>query len=379
MEKMKINTLRTSRKTAECAPVVLKQTKTTRLVFLPTIVDNDSNPSACVHGILCHQKNVSGIWEDENAINLAGLKSGEGVRLILHSSELVKLKEALDSIYAIGSQGVPFDGSYSVVRENEALIVNGQEQYYIRELLRRELGVDVWNQLVDLQPDLATNLALARIQNDRKAIVNQFENNLSLTLGEKYWQLFLSKNDWIFGYGLTYYCMSTLGREVLVGGKTIYNQGGHICDFLLCTKGNAKFTSLVEIKCPNTKLIGKEARNGVYPISNDLSAALSQLQVYCNSWSINRDPDVVRREIKGNYMTVLPKGILVIGNTSELDNEDKKVSFELFRRHLHNIEILTYDELLERAKYIVSDKQDFGQGSVAYATSEFVSDDELPF
>ena len=54
MEKMRIDTLRTSRKTAECAPVVLKQTQTTRLVFLLTIVDNDSNPSACVHGILCH-------------------------------------------------------------------------------------------------------------------------------------------------------------------------------------------------------------------------------------------------------------------------------------------------------------------------------------
>lgn len=52
-------------------------------------------------------------------------------------------------------------------------------------------------------------------------------------------------------------------------------------------------------------------------------------------------------------MTVLPQGILVVGNTAELDNEDKIRSFELFRQNLHNPEIITYDELLARAKFVV--------------------------
>ena len=47
------------------------------------------------------------------------------------------------------------------------------------------------------------------------------------------------------------------------------------------------------------------------------------------------------------------QGILVIGNTSELDNEDKMRSFELFRRNLQNPEIITYDELLARTKFVV--------------------------
>lgn len=45
--------------------------------------------------------------------------------------------------------------------------------------------------------------------------------------------------------------------------------------------------------------------------------------------------------------------ILVIGNTSELDTADKKRSFELFRKGLNQIDIITYDELLERANHIV--------------------------
>jgi hypothetical protein len=136
---------------------------------------------------------------------------------------------------------------------------------------------------------------------------------------------------------------------------------------------------LVEIKCPNTKLIQVEDRNGVYPISRELAAAVSQIQIYCNSWGQNRTQDAIYREIEGDYLTVSPKGILVIGDTSELDNKDKRISFELFRRSLHNIDIITYDELLERAKFIVSDKQELEQSSVADASGEFMSDDELPF
>ena len=70
---------------------------------------------------------------------------------------------------------------------------------------------------------------------------------------------------------------------------------------------------------------------------------------------------------------------MVIGDTSELDNKDKRISFELFRRSLHNIDIITYDELLERARFIVNDKQELEMVSTTDASSEFISDDELPF
>lgn len=55
----------------------------------------------------------------------------------------------------------------------------------------------------------------------------------------------------------------------------------------------------------------------------------------------------------------LPKAYLVIGTLSEfvIDNtmnEEKYSSFELFRRNLSNPEIITFDELYERAKFIVA-------------------------
>lgn len=54
----------------------------------------------------------------------------------------------------------------------------------------------------------------------------------------------------------------------------------------------------------------------------------------------------------------LPKSYLIIGNlkefmTSNWVNQEKYSSFELFRKNIHNPEIITFDELYERAKFIV--------------------------
>ncbi len=53
-----------------------------------------------------------------------------------------------------------------------------------------------------------------------------------------------------------------------------------------------------------------------------------------------------------------PRSFLVIGSLSEFlaehgINEEKYSSFELFRRNLKSPEVVTFDELFERAKYIV--------------------------
>jgi hypothetical protein len=285
-------------------------------------------------------------------------------------------KKELDRLYVLGNHGLPDDGNYAVVKNDDALIIKGRERDYIRELLSGNLGEAVWRELVEMNPDLTTKLALAKVQSDRMQSVKAFESNMQLSKNEKFWQSFLSKNDWIFGYGLTYYCMSTIDREVLVGGKNINNSGGgQVCDFLLRTNGNARFSSLVEIKCPETKLIQREDRNGVYPISRELAAAVSQIQIYCNSWGKNRTEEAVIKEICENYLTVSPKGILVIGNLKELDSKEKRISFELFRRSLHNIDIITYDELLERAKFIVSARCEPG---IAISNKAMLYED-LPF
>jgi len=70
----------------------------------------------------------------------------------------------------------------------------------------------------------------------------------------------------------------------------------------------------------------------------------------------------------------LPKGILLIGHTSEFENNlEQLTTFELFRKGLNNVEILTYDELLERARFIL------GQSNNLNLESIEIEDDDLPF
>jgi hypothetical protein len=54
----------------------------------------------------------------------------------------------------------------------------------------------------------------------------------------------------------------------------------------------------------------------------------------------------------------MPKAFLVVGNLAEFVtangvNEPKHRSFELLRRHTLSPEIITFDELYERARFIV--------------------------
>jgi hypothetical protein len=45
---------------------------------------------------------------------------------------------------------------------------------------------------------------------------------------------------------------------------------------------------------------------------------------------------------------------LVVGHTKELVDHDKRTAFELFRCRLNGPEIVTFDELLARARFITS-------------------------
>ena len=78
--------------------------------------------------------------------------------------------------------------------------------------------------------------------------------------------------------------------------------------------------------------------------------------------------------------TIDPKTILIIGNTSQFEGNDrdsriKAKTFELYRRNSRNIEIVTFDELYDRASFIVNNKTDLKDSE---NKSDFEIDD-LPF
>ena len=120
---------------------------------------------------------------------------------------------------------------------------------------------------------------------------------------------------------------------------------------------------LVEIKTPGTGLLhgNKEIRNGAWSLSKQLVDAIAQIEANIDRWegegskqNDNRD----RFESSGIY-TVKPKGIIVIGLLSEFGTtRSKRETFQRFRKAIHGIDILTFDELYHRAKYIVQQNEE---------------------
>lgn len=177
---------------------------------------------------------------------------------------------------------------------------------------------------------------------------------------EKDWQIFFEINTWIFGYGLDYRFLKILQREARVSDVTVGGEEQVIGDFLT---GDKNYTTLIELKRPNTPLFDNvKNRSGSWSLSKDLFLSVSQILEQKAEWQIkghSKQYDRERKLIK--QKTLDPKVILIIGHTEQfsgddLDQEIKSKTFELFRRNQRNFEILTFDELYDRACFIVNQK-----------------------
>ena len=190
------------------------------------------------------------------------------------------------------------------------------------------------------------------------------ENKIIDSRPESVWQHFFQSNDWIFGYGLDYRVLGILQKEAHLSATDVAGKGDVISDFLL---GCKKFTVLVEVKRPDAILFGKDKnRSNSWTLSDNLISALSQILEQKASWQVlseqnaNNNFDDTGQLIK--QRTVDPKSVLVIGSSDQFAGEDKENqikarTFELFRRDSRNVEIITYDELYERAKFIVEHRK----------------------
>lgn len=367
---------------------VIDETQTTRRIFKGIIVENPKDPTATVSGHIIHQrKGTKAEWENVSEIKLNQLKSGEGVKFHFSCSELKKFLEILHEAYLIGNKGVSSGIKNLVIaEENKIIEVPAERKLFIKALLEKNLGIEIWEELRSVNPDLATKFANAKIQTDREKILKEFELSLQENKEESYWQYFFENNQWIFGYGLKYQFLHLLKEQPFYGGTNLTGKGGQKGDYLMNTSAENKFTVLVEIKKPSTLLFAHKKdsvevykyRNGVPLINYELTGAISQIQVNCKTWEmegsiVQQNHEELSRE---NIFTHQPKGILVVGHTKQLNNFEKRKAFELYRKSLHNPEILTFDELFERAKFIVGKIENNPEEATKTTPSE---ENDLPF
>jgi hypothetical protein len=134
------------------------------------------------------------------------------------------------------------------------------------------------------------------------------------------------------------------------GGKDITNNSGSVLDYVYKNKLINTLT-IIEIKTPLTPLIGQLYRNNTYAMSKELSGAINQVIHYKDK--LIKEFAIQQMNSNVKFEVLDPKCLIVTGNLSNL-NESELKTFELFRRELRSIEIITYDELFEKIKILIS-------------------------
>ena len=185
--------------------------------------------------------------------------------------------------------------------------------------------------------------------------------------GEAIWQSFFEKNQWVFGYGLTFFYLSSLDQkklEQIVAGADIWGHGKR-ADALMKTRGAIEALCFVEIKKHTSPLLKPSTyRPDTWAPSEDLSGGIVQSQVTVANTLKSVAEKHYMKDDDGNptgeqIFTHQPRSFLVIGSLNEFQtpmgtNDEKYRSFELYRRNTLRPEVITFDELYERAKFIVS-------------------------
>ncbi len=183
---------------------------------------------------------------------------------------------------------------------------------------------------------------------------------------EALWQSFFEANTWIFGYGLSFQFLSGLDErklEQVVRGHDIEGPGKR-ADALLKTRGYLNSICFAEIKRHDTPLLeARPYRPGSWAPSRELAGGVSQVQATVQSarelYARTLEPTDADGNPTGETLfNIEPRAFLVVGSLSQFlaangINEQQFRSFELYRRNTLRPEIITFDELLERARHIV--------------------------
>lgn len=170
--------------------------------------------------------------------------------------------------------------------------------------------------------------------------IQEFEDMLEEDLTEHKWQKWFTENSWVLG---TEFVKILDEREI---------DTANISDFLM--EAYDGFIDIVEIKRPygNLKFWTDQKDHDNYIPHNDLIKAITQASKYI--YEVEREANSIKfLERIGYVKTIKPRCILIYGRSIEW-NDEQKESYRLLNSNYHNLTIMTYDHILNRAKRLLS-------------------------
>ena len=365
----------TSNKTAVAEALVLRENLDNRIVFIPKIVDKDNEWAECISGsFIVQRKSRNGSWKDVEGINLSQLKQGEWTKFDISSKEIINALKYCEELQKMCSR----EKNLSSITNKQVLILDDNiEKSDILNIVERlnndedKIGLvkdiieesDNWNEIFSLLCEDTNKDKLLKVINelsndDKENIVTEINidrinpsviNSSLDNSDESYWQDLFRSNPCFISFAIPS-MLHLICDQPYLGGKAIDNKGGTFADFIY--SNNINNVAIIEIKTPTTKLLSTEYRNNVYSPSKELGSAIvqvkKQMELFMKSYE-----DVKSKSASSgiDYTATIPKSYLIIGKTEGLNSEEI-ASFNLFRNELRDVEVLTFDELYQKLKFI---------------------------
>jgi Domain of unknown function (DUF4263) len=209
-------------------------------------------------------------------------------------------------------------------------------------------------------------------------LITKFEVDVAASHPESFWQRVFKLNPFIlsmlFGYPIV-----LVRDQAHVGGQTLDGSGDTIVDFLLKNESTSSL-AIVEIKTPDTALLGGEFRPGRFKPSPDLNAAVIQVVDQRYELLVNYKD---RAKEAGTAHAV---DCVVVAGRKPTDAQ-RLASFEMYRTSLKDVRVYTFDELLLKLRalrdYLVppppAPTRWERKGDIANADLAKVDDENVPF
>jgi hypothetical protein len=353
----------TSDRTAEVTPpVVLRESARKRLVFAPVVVKNSRDPAAAVRGELVYEsKNATGQWVRDKPFDARTLPAGESVRLELDSAALLRLHQCVAALYGwMAEEGFEYgtkrlisvdtDADLVEILESIATIGDRGQVKKLLGLMSQQNSEELAAALQDAEPEVSSRLVFATGLAKLRSFLEESAEALDSS-DEKLWQRIIERNTWVIGQ-LFARPLVLLKREAYLGGKSIHNTGGNNADFLLRNDVTGD-TLIVEIKTPATALTGNALyRNNAYAPSKELASAVQQ--VLQDLYSLRQSFSALTGDGPPEFRLFKPKLLLIIGNLTREQDVNRVRSFELFRNSIPDVDVITFDELVAKARLLLA-------------------------
>lgn len=203
----------------------------------------------------------------------------------------------------------------------------------------RDLGIsddEVVSKLIE-SGILTQNITVAITAAERNNAVREFEQAIDIERTESFWQNWFAQNKWVLG---SEYLNILPERDI---------DTNDIADYLM--RSIDGFLDVVEIKRPDLKFwAGPDSHGNYYPTAQ-LTAAISQCLNYLYRIELQSNSVEFIERIDGTK-TVKPQCMLVYGRSNDW-GEDKMRALRILNAAYHQLHIITYDQLLLRAKQLL--------------------------